>query len=108
MDLHLSHACRRYATQSSTSFFDRQLSDAHIANDESVKSSGANKSAKVVLASYIPRGRAMLLIAVSYFVVGTRSRIDWSESKQRSLVDVPHSGEAGRVVARDVVGARED
>jgi hypothetical protein len=48
MDLHLSQACRRYATQSSTSFFDRQLSDVHIANDESMKSSGANRSAKVV------------------------------------------------------------
>jgi hypothetical protein len=49
MDLHLSQACRQYATQSSTSFFDRQLSDAHIANEESVKNSGVNKSAKVVL-----------------------------------------------------------
>lgn len=50
MDLHLSQACRQYATQSSTSFFDRQLSDAHIANEESVKNSCANTSAKVVLA----------------------------------------------------------
>ena len=41
MDLRLSQACRQYATQSSTSFFDRQLSGAHTANEESVKSSAA-------------------------------------------------------------------
>jgi formylglycine-generating enzyme required for sulfatase activity len=34
---HLSQACRQYATQSSTSFADRQLGNAHIANEESVK-----------------------------------------------------------------------
>jgi len=41
MDLRLSQACQQYATQSSTSFFDRQLSGAHTANEESVKSSAA-------------------------------------------------------------------
>src|SRR5882672_3183713 len=50
--LRLSRACRPYAKPSSNSFFDRQLSDAHIANEESVKNSGANKSAKVVLARH--------------------------------------------------------
>src|SRR5665811_938630 len=45
----LSRACRPYATPSSISFFDRQLSDALTAEDKSPKSSGVNKSAKVVL-----------------------------------------------------------
>jgi hypothetical protein len=33
-DLRLSQACRRYATPSSISFFERQLTDAHTADDE--------------------------------------------------------------------------
>ena len=49
-DLRLSQACQRCATPSSISFFDRRTSGAHIAKDESVKNSDANKSAKVVLA----------------------------------------------------------
>jgi hypothetical protein len=74
MDLHLSQACRRYATQSSTSFFDRQLSDVHIANDESMKSSGANRSAKVVL------------VVRSNAIVATREAIvvDWVIAPKRS------------------------
>ena len=36
-DLRLSQACRRYATPSSISFFERQLTDAHTADDEAVK-----------------------------------------------------------------------
>ena len=45
----LSRACRPYATPSSISSFDHHLSDAHTAEDKSAKSSGVNKSAKVVL-----------------------------------------------------------
>src|ERR1035437_4251584 len=45
----VSRACRPYATPSSLSFFDRQLSDALTAEDKSAKSNGVNKSAKVVL-----------------------------------------------------------
>ncbi|MCP1908835.1 hypothetical protein [Bradyrhizobium pachyrhizi] len=37
-DRRRSQAYRRYATPSSTSSFDRQLSDAHTAENESVKS----------------------------------------------------------------------
>jgi hypothetical protein len=36
--LRLSQACRRYATPSSISFFDRHHKNAHTAEDESVKS----------------------------------------------------------------------
>jgi Transposase DDE domain len=36
-DLGLSQACRRYATPSSISFSERQLTDAHTADDEPVK-----------------------------------------------------------------------
>jgi hypothetical protein len=45
----LSRACRPYATPSSNSSFNHDLSDAHTAEDKSAKSSGVNKSAKVVL-----------------------------------------------------------
>jgi hypothetical protein len=38
-DRRLSRACRRYATPSSISFCARYLSDAHAAENESVKSS---------------------------------------------------------------------
>src|SRR4051812_15877262 len=47
----LSRACRPYATPSSNSSFNHDLSDAHTAEDKSAKSNGVNKSAKVVLAS---------------------------------------------------------
>jgi len=42
-------ACRPYATPSSNSSFDHDLSDARTAEDKSTKSNGVNKSAKVVL-----------------------------------------------------------
>src|SRR6202795_5390128 len=45
----LSRACRPYATPSSNSSFNHDLSDAHTAEDKSAESSGVNKSAKVVL-----------------------------------------------------------
>ena len=45
----LSRACRPYATPSSNSSFDHDLSDARTAEDKSAKSNGVNKSAKVVL-----------------------------------------------------------
>src|SRR6202011_888130 len=45
----LSRACQPYATPSSNSSFNHDLSDAHTAEDKSAKSSGVNKSAKVVL-----------------------------------------------------------
>jgi hypothetical protein len=45
----LSRACRPYATPSSNSSFDHDLSDARAAEDESTNSDGVNKSAKVVL-----------------------------------------------------------
>ena len=47
-DRRLSLACRPHATPSSISFF-HYLSNAHTAEDEAVKNSGAGKSAKVVL-----------------------------------------------------------
>ncbi|MGY4568079.1 SRSO17 transposase [Bradyrhizobium sp. USDA 3256] len=47
-DPRLSQACRPYATPSSISFFDCHPRDAHIAEDEPVKSRSASKSAKVV------------------------------------------------------------
>src|SRR6476659_9019043 len=46
----LSRACRPYATPSSSSSFDLDLSDVPTAEDKSAKSDGVNKSAKVVLA----------------------------------------------------------
>jgi hypothetical protein len=45
----LSRACRPYAKPSSISSFNRDLSDARIAEDKSAEGSGVNKSAKVVL-----------------------------------------------------------
>jgi SRSO17 transposase len=45
----LSRACRPYATPSSSSSFDLDLSDVPTAEDKSAKSDGVNKSAKVVL-----------------------------------------------------------
>src|ERR1700674_747334 len=47
----LSRACRPYAKPSSISSFGHQIRDAHTAEDKSAKSSGVNKSAKVVLGS---------------------------------------------------------
>jgi len=44
----LSLACRPYATPSSNSSFDHDLSDARTTEDKSTKSNGVNKSAKVV------------------------------------------------------------
>ena len=48
-DRRLSLACRPYATPSSSSSFDLDLSDVPTAEDKSAKSDGVNKSAKVVL-----------------------------------------------------------
>ena len=45
----LNQACRRSATPSSTSSFDRRLSDARTAENGSATRSGVSKSAKVVL-----------------------------------------------------------
>ena len=47
--LRLNQPCPPYVTPSSISFFDRHLSNAHTAEDESMKNSGIGKSAKVVL-----------------------------------------------------------
>ena len=45
----LNRASRPYATPSSNSSFDHDLSDVPTAEDKSAKSNGVNKSAKVVL-----------------------------------------------------------
>jgi hypothetical protein len=45
----LSRACRPYATPSSSSSFDLDLSAVPTAEDKSAKRDGVNKSAKVVL-----------------------------------------------------------
>ena len=50
MDLHLSHACRRYATQSSTSFFDRQLSR---------RTGGAGGRISTAIPQSVPTGLAL-------------------------------------------------
>jgi SRSO17 transposase len=55
-DLHLSRACRPYATPSSDSSFDRRRSFARTAENESANSNGVNKSAKVVLGFVIKWG----------------------------------------------------
>ena len=49
----LSRACRPYATPSSSSSFDLDLSDVPTAEDKSATSDGVNKSAKVVLIYYL-------------------------------------------------------
>src|SRR5258705_1923541 len=72
----LSRACRPYATPSSSSSFDLDLSDVPTAEDKSAKSDGVNKSAKVVLALDLGLHAVAsdLLVLPAAFTKGTTGR----------------------------------